>query len=155
MYIQNAQNETGDSKNTLKHPEKTPPPLDLLPMPQGLESGSERSGVDGALALALIGPRRTAERLSLRRPKLVHICTGVSANFDKVIRLIYLPFAEGKFKQSGFWSNYPQKCIFFGPKKDTVVWANYPFFSGSSPKSGVLWVRYPTFFAFLPQNVLS
>ena len=58
----------------------------------------------------------------LRRPKQVHFCTGVSANFDYVICLIYLLFAEGKFKQSAFLSNYPQKCRFSAQKSICWIW---------------------------------
>ena len=53
----------------------------------------------------------------LRRPKQVHFCTGLSANFDQVICLIYVPFAERKLKQSPFCSNYPQKCMFSAQKR--------------------------------------
>ena len=61
-------------------------------------------------------------RLQLRRPKPVHLCTRPSANFDSVICLIYLLFAEGKFKQSTFWSNYPQKCMFSALKSICWFW---------------------------------
>ena len=52
----------------------------------------------------------------LRRPKQVPFCTGVSANFDYVICLMYLRFAERNLKQSALWSNYPQKCMFSAQK---------------------------------------
>ena len=58
----------------------------------------------------------------LRRPKQVHFCTGVSANFDSVTCLIYLLFAEGKLKQSALWSNYPQKCMFLAQNSICWIW---------------------------------
>ena len=65
-------------------------------------------------------PSPRSRPIPLRRPKQVHFCTGVSADLDLVTCLIYLLFGEGKFKQSAFWSNYPQKCIFLAQK--SICW---------------------------------
>ena len=74
----------------------------------------------------------------LRRPKQVHFCTMVSANFDEVIFLIYLLFAQGKFKQSAFWSNYAQKCMFSAQKSTSWIWQITYILLVEAQKSGVV-----------------
>ena len=50
---------------------------------------------------------------------------------------MYLRFAEGNFKQSALWSEYPPKCMFSAPKKHMLDSANSLYFSGRSPKPAV------------------
>ena len=35
---------------------------------------------------------------------------------------MYLRFAEGNFKQSALWSNYPEKCMFSAQKSICWIW---------------------------------
>ena len=60
---------------------------------------------------------------------MVHLCTGVSANFEFATCLIYLLFAAGKFEQS-FLVQLPPKMHAFGPKKLMLVLENYLPLSG-------------------------
>ena len=45
------------------------------------------------------------DRVCLRRPRQVHVCTGTSANLVQVICLIYLLFLTRKFDDAVFWPN--------------------------------------------------
>ena len=58
---------------------------------------------------------------------MVHLCTGVSANFEFATCLIYLLFAAGKFKQSLLGSITPKNAC-FRSKKAYACFGELPTF---------------------------